>query len=424
MTSRSNDRYAEMNGNDYKDNNGGSDHVKQSIRIQHPHLTKKIPSTNPFYEDIEVEAETKQERINKIDKVHRTTYPSAKEEKLNFEKDFGRSNRRNNRNSFRKGEEDNDVFNTALPPSYEEVTRIPKSKQKYSDEKSKTSASRGGYNNKSSNSENSGKNSDSRHHHRKSKKKLPIPKNVDTIDKLDGTGIFGRSFHHDGPFDAITPHRNKNNKAPPVMAFPADSANNTIAGATMKKSVMNEVFGREDLDDNDTLYNMDRRNDLNRGPQSTMYKLGGGNSSSNTVDAIKPNLRDITHFDTKINTEPVSGPTTMGLGSTTFLDGAPASSSAIREQQQSKGYYRGTGSQRKKPLSRTQSHEYIDDRKNQKYQEGPGLSLTRSGGHIDNMVFREEEIIDDFEEPQFERTGTDGNRLMRRVKSLKSSRRP
>lgn len=56
----------------------------------------------------------------------------------------------------------------------------------------------------------------------KRKSMAVISKNVDTIDKLDVTGLFGGSFHHDGPFDACTPHRNKNNKAAPVAAFPAD----------------------------------------------------------------------------------------------------------------------------------------------------------------------------------------------------------
>ncbi|CAI4377185.1 CMF_collapsed_G0013050.mRNA.1.CDS.1 [Saccharomyces cerevisiae] len=61
----------------------------------------------------------------------------------------------------------------------------------------------------------------SSHHHReasssstpskkgKRKSKVIVPKNVDTIDKLDVTGLFGGSFHHDGPFDAVTRGGNK-----------------------------------------------------------------------------------------------------------------------------------------------------------------------------------------------------------------------
>src|SRR5208282_420571 len=37
-------------------------------------------------------------------------------------------------------------------------------------------------------------------------------------------------FHHDGPFDACHPHRNKQPHKAPVAAFPADSLTNTLAG--------------------------------------------------------------------------------------------------------------------------------------------------------------------------------------------------
>ena len=48
-----------------------------------------------------------------------------------------------------------------------------------------------------------------------SSKKKPSPSRkkgspLDSIDKLDITGMYGQgSFHHDGPFDACRPHRNK-----------------------------------------------------------------------------------------------------------------------------------------------------------------------------------------------------------------------
>ncbi|KAG0657909.1 hypothetical protein C6P45_002316 [Maudiozyma exigua] len=136
----------------------------------------------------------------------------------------------------------------------------------------------------------------------KRKSKLVPAKGVDTIDKLDVTGLFGGSFHHDGPFDACTPHRNKNSKAAPVMAFPADGPNSTIGGTFRKKSAMDEVFGVDDADDD-------------------LYQVKGGNVSK---DAIRANVDGLRQVDATSKGEKVHGPTTSGLGSTTFLDGAPA----------------------------------------------------------------------------------------------------
>ncbi|GMF07737.1 unnamed protein product [Ambrosiozyma monospora] len=94
--------------------------------------------------------------------------------------------------------------------------------------------------------------------HKSSRKRDPVmdkPKNLDTIDKLDVTGFFsGGGFHHDGPFDACTPHRNKNSRAAPVMAFPADGPNNSIKGVAPvnnKEQQFDMVFG---ISEEDPLY--------------------------------------------------------------------------------------------------------------------------------------------------------------------------
>ncbi|CAL9735870.1 protein Pal1p [Monosporozyma servazzii] len=163
-----------------------------------------------------------------------------------------------------------------------------------------------------------------RHHHsnehregsrssqkKKDKKKsaATISKGVDTIDKLDVTGLFGGSFHHDGPFDACTPHRNKNTNVAPVLAFPADGPNSTIGGATTKKSAMNEVFGVDDVDDDSFLYTT---------------------KQNTSKDALRSSVaNNIKNLDTKNKTQLVHGVETGGLGSSTFLDGAPASNQKL-----------------------------------------------------------------------------------------------
>jgi hypothetical protein len=65
----------------------------------------------------------------------------------------------------------------------------------------------------------------------KSRKPQPPPKgpapvkkptHVDVIDKLDYSGIGAAMFHHDGPFDACAPSRNKNKTKAPMYAFDDD----------------------------------------------------------------------------------------------------------------------------------------------------------------------------------------------------------
>ncbi|RCK64446.1 hypothetical protein Cantr_00183 [Candida viswanathii] len=112
------------------------------------------------------------------------------------------------------------------------------------------------------------------------------PKNMDTIDKLDVTGFVG--MHHDGPFDACTRFRNINESKSPVNAFPIDGPNNSISGAAAGVDHFNMVFG-----------NYDNESDV---------------ASKQTV----------MNFDSNTKGPTVHGPTTAGLGTTTFVDGAPA----------------------------------------------------------------------------------------------------
>src|SRR5437667_11000472 len=53
------------------------------------------------------------------------------------------------------------------------------------------------------------------------------------------------AFHHDGPFDACNPHRNrKGSRRAPMQAFPVDSANNALGGTDpLKKSDHSQFMG-------------------------------------------------------------------------------------------------------------------------------------------------------------------------------------
>lgn len=155
-------------------------------------------------------------------------------------------------------------------------------------------------------------------------------KNIDTIDKLDVTGFFGGSkFHHDGPFDACTPQRNKDAKAAPVAAFPIDGPNNSIKGmapANSKNEQYDMVFGIDKASDYDSGYPSTKprsnsaANLINRGyTNGTIVKR----ASSTDVDSLAPVKNGITQVDAG-TTEKLYGDTTLGLGSSTFMDGAPA----------------------------------------------------------------------------------------------------
>jgi hypothetical protein len=120
-------------------------------------------------------------------------------------------------------------------------------------------------------------------------------------------------WHHDGPFDACRPQRNqKKNAFAPMNAFPQGSANNTIGGS----GPVNQHI------------NLDQFHGTGR--------EGFHDFSSNAPGAPqpKPFQAMAAALVNPINrVEPVHGEETMGLGTSTFLEGAPASKAAIQQKQ-------------------------------------------------------------------------------------------
>ena len=151
-------------------------------------------------------------------------------------------------------------------------------------------------------------------------------KNLDTIDKLDVTGFFGGGkFHHDGPFDACTPQRNKDTKAAPVAAFPVDGPNNSIKGMAPENSKDQQydmVFGIDNARGDIQAPTKPRSNsDIKRG-----YTNGTVVKRANTSDLeslVSPDKNVLAQVDAS-QTEKLYGDTTLGLGASTFMDGAPA----------------------------------------------------------------------------------------------------
>ncbi|GLI77275.1 hypothetical protein PoHVEF18_005563 [Penicillium ochrochloron] len=149
---------------------------------------------------------------------------------------------------------------------------------------------------------------------------------LDIIDKLDVTSIYGTGmFHHDGPFDACNPHRNrKGARTAPMQAFPKGSSNMALGGAGPNNSNidLNLFHGRMEEAHNDFSHTTVQR------------------SGTETVA-----------FDPGARIDPVHGQESMGLGTSTFLDGAPASRSAIARRQSENNDAESGGLQRKKSLA-------------------------------------------------------------------------
>lgn len=132
------------------------------------------------------------------------------------------------------------------------------------------------------------------------------------------------AFHHDGPFDACNPHRNrKGSRAAPMQAFPVGSANNALGGSgPVHKGIDYDAYhGRHAQGYAD--YNVSTQPALN---------------DNEYINFRRPNLNERSHsytvkeapaFSAKENIELVHGEPTAGLGTSTFMEGTPASRAAL-----------------------------------------------------------------------------------------------
>lgn len=175
----------------------------------------------------------------------------------------------------------------------------------------------------------------------KSRSKSGRPsRRMDLIDQLDATSIYGTGlFHHDGPFDALNPHRNRSSRRAPMQAFPKDSLNNSLGGA----------------------------GPLNRNPDHAQF-MGNGTDEAFRDFATGRKIKNGYNYPTSSSTEPaifdpisrgdiVHGDESYGLGTSTFLEGTPVARAAIvrRQAEQQQETLNG-GLQRKKSLAQRIRH--------------------------------------------------------------------
>ncbi|CAK7234442.1 hypothetical protein SBRCBS47491_008949 [Sporothrix bragantina] len=132
----------------------------------------------------------------------------------------------------------------------------------------------------------------------------------DIIDQMDASSIFGNVFHHDGPFDALNPHRNrKGSRRAPMQAFPKDSLNNSIGGSgPLNKRPDHRTFMGQGEDE------AFREFSNNPMPPSS-GKIGAG------------------VFDPLQRGSALHGDQSLGLGTSTFLEGTPAARTTIQRRE-------------------------------------------------------------------------------------------
>ena len=134
-------------------------------------------------------------------------------------------------------------------------------------------------------------------------------------------------FHHDGPYDALNPHRNrKGSRRAPMQAYPKDSLNNVLGGAgpLNARPDHSTLMGHHDAE------------------AFKDYSMGAKDKPQ-VVDGV---------FDPLARSDVLHGDQTMGLGTSTFLEGTPATRTAIQKRDEEKAQaIIADGLQRKKSLA-------------------------------------------------------------------------
>ncbi|KAK4156982.1 Pal1 cell morphology protein-domain-containing protein [Chaetomidium leptoderma] len=172
--------------------------------------------------------------------------------------------------------------------------------------------------------------------HRENKDKKPGSRKLDIIDQLDATSIYGIGvFHHDGPFDALNPHRNRQgSRRAPMQAFPEGSLNNTLGGSGPLNVRPDHATFMGQQDD-------EAFKEWSKGSKD---RSGGDPSVSHK--GLPP------VFDPLGRGNILHGDESLGLGTSTFLEGTPAARTAIQKREEERAAeVMNDGLQRKKSLA-------------------------------------------------------------------------
>ncbi|KAK3394059.1 Pal1 cell morphology protein-domain-containing protein [Podospora didyma] len=169
---------------------------------------------------------------------------------------------------------------------------------------------------------------------REGRDKKPANRKLDIIDQLDATSIYGTGmFHHDGPFDALNPHRNKQgSRRAPMQAFPKDSLNNILGGSGPLNARPDHAAFLGQHDD-----------------EAFKEWSSGAKDRGEPVDFAPTARGEPRIFDPLSRSSVLHGDESLGLGTSTFLEGTPAARTAIQKRQEEEAD--NDGLQRKKSLA-------------------------------------------------------------------------
>ncbi|KAK0729884.1 Pal1 cell morphology protein-domain-containing protein [Lasiosphaeris hirsuta] len=172
--------------------------------------------------------------------------------------------------------------------------------------------------------------------HREGRDKKPVNRKLDIIDQLDATSIYGTGmFHHDGPFDALNPHRNKSgSRRAPMQAFPKDSLNNVLGGSgPLNKRPDHAAF-------------------LGQHDDEAFKEWSTVKDRADAGEFMPTRKGEVPVFDPLSRGSILHGDESLGLGTSTFLEGTPAARTAIQKSEQEQAAETvNEGLQRKKSLA-------------------------------------------------------------------------
>ncbi len=197
-------------------------------------------------------------------------------------------------------------------------------------------------------------------------------------------------FHHDGPFDACNPHRNrKGSERAPMQAFAKDSANNTIGGSgPVHKEINFAQFhgrGEEGFTDYATSGAVNK-SQVDSGIEFESY--AGASAPTRRGPGVRPGIDRTSSFNPTSLVDPVHGEESLGLGTSTFLEGAPAARTAIQrresDNEQIPGIGNGGGLGRKRSLA--QKIRGISNSNRGGAFAGPSQKPTTSNGYYERTT--------------------------------------
>ena len=149
-------------------------------------------------------------------------------------------------------------------------------------------------------------------------------------------------FHHDGPFDACNPHRNrKGQQRAPMQAFAKDSANNSMGGSGPVNKEINfaQFHGRGE--EGFTDYSTSGKKPLEESVKFDPY--AGSNAPRRPAPSMIGGVDRASSFNPHAQVEKIHGNESMGLGTSTHLEGAPAPRAAIIRRESENDKIPGSG---------------------------------------------------------------------------------